>query len=122
MALNKKVSYDYQYKVIDYPANSFKISGISHYQHNAKLVQYSSNLYAYREPNNPYDSKAIMLTYDNDIVGYVPKSMQYYVRELLEQGKSIFKVINIKSVAHIIGIRVIAEEEYQDDFPNIFAD
>ena len=63
-----------------------------------------------------------MLTYDNDIVGYVPKSMQSYVRELLEQGKSIFKVINIKSVAHIIGIRIIAEEEYQDDFPNIFAD
>lgn len=51
------------------------VAGISNYQSEAMLVTPESHLLIEREPDNPYDDNACVITVKGRKVGYVPKDL-----------------------------------------------
>lgn len=48
-------------------------------------------LYLTREPNNPYDSNAILIsTVDGHVIGYVPKESNLILKNLMDKGKYLY--------------------------------
>ena len=79
-------------------------------------IGFDSLLSMEKEPCNKYDSKAIKIIYNNNLIGYVPN--QEEVKKICEDNiNDNLKIINIKreSDNRNIGIRVIPEKYYTDD-------
>ena len=110
--------YTMQYhgnKII-FPKESFLIKGISYNQDKLTNIGFDSLLSMEKEPCNKYDSKAIKIIYNNNLIGYVPN--QEEVKKICEDNiNDNLKIINIKreSDNRNIGIRVIPEKYYTDD-------
>jgi hypothetical protein len=55
-----------------------------------KLME-GTMLYLTREPNNPYDSNAILIsTVDGHVIGYVPKESNLILKNLMDKGKYLY--------------------------------
>lgn len=65
-----------------------------------KNLQIDDKLNFYREPNNPYDSGAIVIkTNDNLKIGYVPKKDNIVFSRLMDAGKLLYgKVKSIEKI------------------------
>ena len=100
---------------IDFPAESFKIAGISYHQDNLKDIDYNSQLTMELEPDNIYDSSAIKILYNKKIIGYVPKDPAKYKEICNKNLDSNLKIINMKRIKNNFGIRVIPENLYKGD-------
>ena len=113
--------YTHQYygNKINFPENSFKITGISFFEDKGE-INYTTLLNMELE-NNKYDSDAIKIMNNNKQVGWVPKEYKKICKENLNQK---LKIINIKTINNNIGVRVILENLYQkyDENLGIFGD
>ena len=102
---------------IKFPNESFLVAGISYYQDNCKNINYSSELLMKCEPENEYDNGAICILYDENKIGYVPKCMQMLCQENINKK---LKVINIKNINNIVGVRVVLECHYTGNIDTLF--
>ena len=100
---------------INFPSESFLISGISYYQDNLVDINYNSKLKLKAEPENVYDSKAIQILFNDKCIGYVPNKT-FYKSICLENINSSLNIINIKKEPDNgnYGIRVILEKDYTE--------
>ena len=64
------------------------------------------------EKDNKYDCDAICIMNNGNIIGYVPKISKELCKNNIDQ---ILKIINIKSINGIPGIRVIPKCFYEYD-------
>lgn len=114
--------FDIQYhgNKINFPEESFLISGISYYQNNLVDINLDSILKLNPEPKNIYDSKAIQILFNNKCIGYVPNN-SFFKSMCFKNINSNLKIINIKreSENKNYGIRVILEEYYTEELKNI---
>lgn len=57
----------------------------------------------FREPNNPYDPKAIVIKDDNNNkIGYVPRIRNDIISNLMDAGKVIFGKVTKKEIKKIM--------------------
>ena len=111
--MSKYGHYSQQYfgNKIEFPKESFKISGISFYQKYLDNINYESKLIMVKEPNNKYDSTAIKILYKDNLIGYVPNNG--FLKELCNENiNEALKIINIKRIKGTYGIRVIPNKLY----------
>jgi hypothetical protein len=122
MSLNgyKTMEYYGNKNKIKFPDESFLIAGISFYQNNLDNICDTSELYMEEEPTNKFDSTAIKILYINTIIGYVPKNDNTKCICKENIGDKL-KIINIKKVpsTNNIGIRVIPEKYYKDEYKHM---
>jgi hypothetical protein len=89
--------------VQSFPVTSFLLSGVSFYKDTIKTINIGDILNMSFEPNK-YDSLAIIVKKNTDIVGYVPKDMKDKVKPYVP---SQVKVIDKRLVENdIYSIRV----------------
>jgi hypothetical protein len=74
-----------------FPITSFLVSGISHYTDTIKDISVNDILYMLFEPENKYDSTAIVIKRNDGICGYVPKDLK---EKILPYVPSSVKVID----------------------------
>lgn len=105
---------------IPFPAESFLIAGISHYQNNLDGINLNSILQLKTEPENIYDSNAIQILFNNKCIGYVP-NQEFFKSMCIENINSNLRILKIKREPENknIGVRVILEEYYTEDLINI---
>lgn len=127
MALNKFSSHEYETKKINFPLESFKISGISYYQDIVKGIGYDSELNMVYDINNSYDKEAIAIQHNGNTIGYVPREGDYKdkMKKYITNNNKL-KIINIKpnKTPKFTGIRVIPESLYEPEMrdESIFGD
>jgi hypothetical protein len=97
---------------IQFPEKSFLISGISFYKDKTSNITYNTELIMKEEKDNNYDCDAICIMNNRNIIGYVPKINKELCKNNIDQ---ILKIINIKSINGIPGIRVIPKCFYVYD-------
>lgn len=110
--MSKYGHYTQQYfSSVEFPKESFTISGISFYQENCKNINYNAELKMFHESDNCFDSTAIAIYKDNNKIGYVPNNQS--IKELCNKhiNEPLF-VINIKTIKNITGIRVIPKQYF----------
>jgi hypothetical protein len=111
MSIYGHYTQQYYGNKIDFPEQSFLISGISFYKENCKNINYETELNMELEPTNQYDSNAISILHNNKKIGYVPTIKN--IKELCKNNISEpLKIINIKNINGIIGIRVILKSYF----------
>lgn len=64
-----------------FPVTSFLLSGVSHYKDIIQVIGVGDILNMSFEPDNKYDSSAIVIKRLTDICGYVPKDLQEKVKQ-----------------------------------------
>lgn len=78
------------------------IAGTSHIEGILELEPYiliDEKVNFYREPNNPYDEKAIVIKNNDGIkLGYVPKNDNEIFSRLMDAGKLLFGRITLKEI------------------------
>ena len=105
---------------INFPKESFLISGISYYRQHLIGIDYDSEIIMKLEPENKYDSQAIQIIFNNNVIGYVPRHDE--VKKIcIDNINSNLKIINIKRVSENsnYGIRVIPNKYYTEKLKNI---
>lgn len=101
MHIDEHVKDIYLYNVYVAGTNYVDISEVYN-----KLME-GNMLYLKREPNNAYDSNAVLIsTVDGYIIGYVPKESNFILKNLIDNGKYIYGKI----------------KEISDDYQNINID
>ena len=101
---------------IEFPEESFLIAGISFYKDNCLDITYESELTMELEPENKYDSSAIVIKNNGKIIGYVPNTPKSKIKELCkEKINEPLKILNIKMIHGNYGIRVISKSFYEYD-------
>jgi hypothetical protein len=106
-------NYGYYDAKINFPEQSFLVSGISFYKNNCLDIKYETELTMELEPNNKYDKSAILIKNNNKKIGYVPNSQ---IKELCKENiTEPLKIINIKLINGNYGIRVIPKCFYVYD-------
>ena len=105
---------------INFPKESFLISGISFYKENCSNITYDTELNMKFEPDNIYDQTAIAVMNNDKIIGYVPNNVtmpnNVTIKKLCENNiTEPLKVINIKKIKGNYGIRVIPNRYYVYD-------
>ena len=104
--MSKYGHYNHQYfSSVEYPKESFLISAISFYQNELDGISLDTELKTLPEKNE-YDDTAICIMFNDKKIGYVPKQFKEY-------SQPILKIIHIKSVEGIKGIRVIGNSILQ---------
>jgi hypothetical protein len=111
MSIYGHYTQQYYGNKIQFPENSFLISGTSFYKDKITNITYDTEL-TMKEENNPFDPTAICIMKDDDIIGYVPSIKKELCKNNMDQ---LLKIINIKSINRNTGIRVILECFYQYD-------
>jgi hypothetical protein len=75
-----------------FPLTSFSLAGVSNYQDNIKNINIDDVLEMSFEPDNIYDSSAIVIRNLSEVCGYVPKDLQEKVkRHVPSKVKVIYK-------------------------------
>ena len=74
-----------------FPITSFLVAGVKSYQDTIKDISVNDILYMSFEPENKYDSTAIVIKRNDDICGYVPKDLK---EKFLSYVPSNVKVID----------------------------
>lgn len=114
MSIYGHYTQQYYGNKIDFPENSFLISGISFYSEHCTDITYDTELIMKPEPNNKYDKFAISVNNDTKQIGYVPNNQQ--IKELCKEYiTEPLKILNIKFVKGSYGIRVIPKCFYTYD-------
>lgn len=108
-------SKQYYGNKIDFPEESFLISGISFYKENCKNIDYKSILSMKLDKENKFDKEAIAILYEDNLIGYVPKSNEYVKNICKEYIQDNLVILNIKQIKNNLGVRVIPETFYKDD-------
>ena len=122
MSLNgyKTMEYYGNKNKIKFPDESFLIAGISFYHNNLDNICHASELYMEEEPTNQFDTTAIKILYNKKIIGYVPKNNN--IKNICKRNiGDKLKIINIKKIlsTNNIGIRVIPEKYYKEEYKNM---
>ena len=99
---------------IKFPPESFKIRGISKYKFDVESINLGSTFEMVTEPTNKYDSGAIKILYNNEIIGYVPKSHQSICRDCIDDELKTIYYATLPE-PHQLGIRVIPERFYTNE-------
>ena len=86
-----------------FPVLSFLLSGVSHYKDIIETISIDDVLQMEFEPENMYDDKAIKITKNNTVCGYVPKDVK---EKIIEYVPSDVKVIDKRNVHDIYSLRV----------------
>ena len=86
-----------------FPITSFLLVGVSHYKDTVNNINIGDILDMDFEPNNIYDSSAIVIKNITDICGYVPKDSQDKVKSYVP---SQVKVIDKQRVKTNYSLRV----------------
>jgi hypothetical protein len=86
------------------------IAGVQYYnaKKNIENIKEGNYLVFRREPENPYDSKAIMIMdLDGDKLGYIPRDDNGIISKLMDAGKTIYGIIsNKKAVDNYMSIEI----------------
>ena len=118
--MSKYGHYQQQYygNKIEFPPESFLIAGISFYKDNLEGINFKSLLKMKDEPDNKFDSTAIQIIFNENIIGYVPNKGNYkkLCRENLDEE---LIVINIKRDGGNYGVRVILKKFFKEDQQNL---
>ena len=107
--------YNHQYdgNHIPFPDESFTIFGISHYKENCRNIGYDSIIAMKEDPDNQFDSSAVAIYFNDNIIGYVPKRDEKIKKMCMDHINDKLVIINIST--KIYGIRVIPETFYNPD-------
>lgn len=115
-------THQYYGNKLDFPKESFLISGISYYQDNLENINFNSVLKMSLDPENKYDSGAIQILFNDKCIGYVPNNI-YFKNMCKENINNKLKIINIKREKETnkknYGIRVILDKYYATQYENI---
>jgi len=111
---NKVFGCELHQPVQAFPITSFLLAGVTNYQDSIKNIKVGDILDMSFEPNNTYDSSAIVIKKITDICGYVPKDSQDKVKSYVP---SKVKVIAKRPVKGNYSLRVdiIKESNENDD-------
>ena len=107
MSLYGHYAQQYYGNKIEFPEESFLISGISFYTENCEGITYETELNMETDPKNEYDLSAIKIIYGEKLIGYVPTKPDKYKKLCNENITEPLKIINIKKIEGNFGIRVI---------------
>lgn len=102
----------YQGSKNKFPVESFLIAGISNYQALLTGIDSETLLTIKPEPTNVYDKNAIAITYNEQIIGYVPKYAQQTIRKYIEDDLCILSIECIKGIK---GIRVVPKSLFGEE-------
>jgi hypothetical protein len=98
------IGFEQHTYVQSFPITSFLLSGVSYYKDIIETIQINDVLKMEFEPENKYDDKAIKITKNDTICGYVPADMK---EKILSYVPSNVKVIDKRSVKNdIYSLRV----------------
>ena len=112
MSIYGHFTQQYYGNKIQFPEKSFLIVGTSFYKDKTSNITYDTELIMKEEKDNKYDCDAICIMNNGNIIGYVPKINKELCKNNIEQN---LKIINIKSINGIPGIRVIPKCFYEYD-------
>ena len=114
MSIYGHFTQQYYGNKIDFPVNSFLISGTSFYKNELLNITYETELKMKEEKDNKYDCNAICIMKDNSIIGYVPNKDT--IKDICKDNiNEKLKIINIKIINGNTGIRVIPNCFYEYD-------
>lgn len=87
------------------------VAGTTHIEGIEELVKYlnvDDRLNFLREPDNPYDPKAIVIKTVNGVkIGYVPKNDNVVFSRLMDAGKLLFgKIVSIETKGNWVKINI----------------
>ena len=100
---NKVFGCERHQHVQSFPITSFLLAGVKSYQDSIENIKNGDILDMSFEPNNIYDSSAIVIKNITDICGYVPKDSQDKVKSYVP---SQVKVIDKQRVKTNYSLRV----------------
>jgi hypothetical protein len=107
MSIYGHYAQQYYGNKVSFPKESFLVAGISFNQDNCEDINYDDELNMVHEPTNKYDETAISIINNGKLIGYVPANPDYYKKLCSENITEPLKIINIKKIEGIYGIRVI---------------
>lgn len=98
------ISFEKHTYVESYPVTSFLLSGVSFYKDTVKDINIGDTLDMTFEPNNKYDTSAIIIKKFTNVCGYVPKEIK---SKVLKYVPSQVKVIDKRLIENnIYSVRV----------------
>lgn len=112
MSIHGHYTQQYYGNKIDFPEQSFLISGISFYKDNCYNITYETEILMKEEPDNKYDPTAIAIMNKDKIIGYVPNNIKELCKNNINES---LKIINIKIINGNYGVRVIPKCFYIND-------
>ena len=112
MSIHGHYTQQYYGNKIDFPEQSFLISGISFYKDNCSNITYETEILMKEEPDNKYDPTAIAIMNNDKIIGYVPNNIKELCKNNINES---LKIINIKIINGNYGVRVIPKCFYIND-------
>ena len=115
MSLYGHFAQQYYGNKIEFPEESFLIAGISFNQGNCEGIDYGVELTIKLEPDNEYDSSAISILNNEKLIGYVPAKPDKYKKLCNEHITEPLKIINIKKIKGIYGVRVIPKCFFREE-------
>ena len=112
MSIHGHYTQQYYGNKIDFPEQSFLISGISFYKDNCSNITYETEILMKEEPDNKYDPTAIAIMNKDKIIGYVLNNIKELCKNNINES---LKIINIKIINGNYGVRVIPKCFYIND-------
>lgn len=112
MSIYGHYSHQYDGNRIQFPIESFTISGISHHKQNCEGICFNSELTMKYENDNTHDSSAIAIYFGEKKIGYVPNEKT--IKKICSENINN-KLIILNISTKIYGIRVLPECFYIKD-------
>jgi hypothetical protein len=96
--------------VQSFPVTSFLVSGVSHYEDTIKDIHIGDTLDMSFEPDNIYDTSAIIIKNKTDICGYVPKDSKDKVRPYVPSKVKVIDKQYVKNNIYSVRVDIIEEK------------
>ena len=90
-----------------FPVTSFLLSGVSHYKDIIESIHLDDLLKMEFEPENEYDTKAIKISKNNCICGYVPKDIKEKIISYVPSDVKVIDKRYIKEDIYSLRVEVI---------------
>ena len=94
---NTVIGFEKHTYVQAFPITSFLLAGVKSYQDSIENIKNGDILDMSFEPNNIYDSSAIVIKNITDICGYVPKDSQDKVKSYVPSQVKVIDKQRVKS-------------------------
>ena len=91
----------------EFPITSFLLVGVSHYKDTVNNINIGDILDMDFEPNNIYDSSAIVIKNITDICGYVPKDSQDKVKSYVPSQVKVIDKILVENNIYSLRVDII---------------
>jgi len=101
------IGFEQHTYVQNFPVLSFLLSGVSYYKDIIETIQIDDILKMEFEPENKYDDKAIKITKNNTICGYVPKDIQEKILSCVPSDVKVIDKRNVKDDIYSLRVEVI---------------